>query len=206
LHLYFLFFQFVDLAPGETSKDLKSLKDEVQKLTESWSLEHGEIKTIQKEMGECRTTTNMIREEMKQMKEEKIKMQERMKLLETKNEEFLMILNALKESMSKMKLASTVIPTVISSSQSCDNQVKTSYEKEKEKEKGQEKEKEKELDNENVTPVLLRLKELDKSQCYTCKDCGTDIALENDIISRCYQVGQGAFTEKKTRFSFQFHG
>lgn len=46
----------------------------------------------------------------------------------------------------------------------------------------------------------LRL--LDESTAYTCKQCGTHIACENDVESKCYQVGQGHFTEKKRGFLF----
>ncbi|ETN97560.1 fad NAD binding oxidoreductase [Reticulomyxa filosa] len=48
----------------------------------------------------------------------------------------------------------------------------------------------------------VSLKELDKSKCYACKNCGTHISLEGDIASRNYQVGQGAFTEKKRGYLF----
>jgi len=44
---------------------------------------------------------------------------------------------------------------------------------------------------------------LDVTQAYCCKDCGTHIALESDVESRCYQVGQGAFSEKKRGFLFK---
>jgi len=44
---------------------------------------------------------------------------------------------------------------------------------------------------------------LDTTQAYCCKDCGTHIALENDVESRCYQVGQGTFSEKKRGFLFK---
>lgn len=47
------------------------------------------------------------------------------------------------------------------------------------------------------------LRELDKTQAYSCKECGTHIALEKDIESRCYQVGQGTFTEKKRGYLFK---
>lgn len=38
---------------------------------------------------------------------------------------------------------------------------------------------------------------------YSCKDCGTHIAIESDIESRCYQVGQGSFAEKKRGYLFK---
>ena len=47
------------------------------------------------------------------------------------------------------------------------------------------------------------MREFDKSVAYSCKDCGTHIAIESDIESRCYQVGQGAFNEKKRGFLFK---
>lgn len=46
----------------------------------------------------------------------------------------------------------------------------------------------------------LRL--LDEATAYTCKECGTHIACESDVESKCYQVGQGSFTEKKRGFLF----
>jgi len=52
------------------------------------------------------------------------------------------------------------------------------------------------------TTATTSLKELDKSQCYACKQCGTHIGLESDVINKCYQVGQGAFTEKKRGYLF----
>jgi len=47
------------------------------------------------------------------------------------------------------------------------------------------------------------LTKLDVTQVYCCKDCGTHIALEPDVESRCYQVGQGAFSEKKRGYLFK---
>eukprot|EP01084_Bolivina_argentea_P312171 540445_1 len=47
------------------------------------------------------------------------------------------------------------------------------------------------------------LMSLDKSKSYACKECGTDIALKEDIESKCYQVGQGQFTEKKRGYLFE---
>jgi len=47
------------------------------------------------------------------------------------------------------------------------------------------------------------LTKLDITQAYCCKDCGTHIALENDVESRCYQVGQGTFSEKKRGYLFK---
>jgi len=44
---------------------------------------------------------------------------------------------------------------------------------------------------------------LDKSKSFACKECNTDIALKEDIESKCYQVGQGQFTEKKRGYLFQ---
>jgi len=43
---------------------------------------------------------------------------------------------------------------------------------------------------------------LDQSKAFSCKECGTDIALKCDIESKCYQVGQGTFTEKKRGYLF----
>jgi len=43
---------------------------------------------------------------------------------------------------------------------------------------------------------------LDSSKSFECKECGTDIALKGDIESKCYQVGQGQFTEKKRGYLF----
>jgi len=53
-----------------------------------------------------------------------------------------------------------------------------------------------------VVGVGVVFKELDKSQCYACKQCGTHIGLESDVNNKCYQVGQGAFTEKKRGYLF----
>jgi len=47
------------------------------------------------------------------------------------------------------------------------------------------------------------LMSLDKSKSFACKECGTDIGLKEDIESKCYQVGQGQFTEKKRGYLFQ---
>eukprot|EP01083_Nonionella_stella_P000381 1095_1 len=47
------------------------------------------------------------------------------------------------------------------------------------------------------------LMSLDKSKSFACKECGTDIGLKDDIESKCYQVGQGQFTEKKRGYLFQ---
>jgi len=44
---------------------------------------------------------------------------------------------------------------------------------------------------------------LDSSSSFECKECGTDIALKEDIESKCYQVGQGQFTEKKRGYLFE---
>jgi len=41
-------FQFVDLETIDSSKDVKNAKEDVQKLTELWSLHHGELKSLQK--------------------------------------------------------------------------------------------------------------------------------------------------------------
>lgn len=43
----------------------------------------------------------------------------------------------------------------------------------------------------------------DSAKSFECKECGTDIALKEDIESKCYQVGQGQFTEKKRGYLFQ---
>jgi hypothetical protein len=43
---------------------------------------------------------------------------------------------------------------------------------------------------------------LPKDEAYSCKKCGTHIGLEQDVESRCYQVGQGQFTEKKRGYLF----
>jgi len=47
------------------------------------------------------------------------------------------------------------------------------------------------------------LMSLDKSKSFACKECNTDIGLKEDIESKCYQVGQGQFTEKKRGYLFQ---
>jgi len=47
------------------------------------------------------------------------------------------------------------------------------------------------------------LMSLDKSKSFACKECNTDIALKEDIESKCYQVGQGQFTEKKRGYLFK---
>lgn len=47
------------------------------------------------------------------------------------------------------------------------------------------------------------LMSLDKSKAFSCKECNTDIALKDDIESKCYQVGQGQFTEKKRGYLFE---
>jgi len=43
---------------------------------------------------------------------------------------------------------------------------------------------------------------LESPKSFECKECGTDIALKEDIESKCYQVGQGQFTEKKRGYLF----
>jgi len=43
---------------------------------------------------------------------------------------------------------------------------------------------------------------LESANSFECKECGTDIALKEDIESKCYQVGQGQFTEKKRGYLF----
>lgn len=47
------------------------------------------------------------------------------------------------------------------------------------------------------------LKEFDASVAYSCKECDTHIAIEGEIESRCYQVGQGTFSEKKRGYLFK---
>jgi len=64
-------FQFVDLETIDSSKDVKNAKEDVQKLTELWSLHHGELKSLQKEVSECQMSISTMFEELKQMKEEK---------------------------------------------------------------------------------------------------------------------------------------
>merc|ERR1711971_1516267 len=44
---------------------------------------------------------------------------------------------------------------------------------------------------------------LESSQSFECKECGTDIGLKEDVESKCYQVGQGQFTEKKRGYLFR---
>jgi len=44
---------------------------------------------------------------------------------------------------------------------------------------------------------------LESASSFECKECGTDIALKEDIESKCYQVGQGQFTEKKRGYLFE---
>ena len=50
---------------------------------------------------------------------------------------------------------------------------------------------------------MNKLISLDQTKAYCCGECGTDIGLHSDIESQCYQVGQGAFTEKKRGFLFK---
>merc|ERR1712087_448797 len=58
----------------------------------------------------------------------------------------------------------------------------------------------------NIESINSRQREclvsLDQSKAFSCKECGTDIALKGDIESKCYQVGQGTFTEKKRGYLF----
>merc|ERR1719464_2235556 len=58
----------------------------------------------------------------------------------------------------------------------------------------------------NIETINSRQREclvsLDQSKAFSCKECGTDIALKGDIESKCYQVGQGTFTEKKRGYLF----
>jgi hypothetical protein len=44
---------------------------------------------------------------------------------------------------------------------------------------------------------------LDKSKSFACKECGIDVALDEEIQSKCYQVGQGSFTEQKRGYLFK---
>jgi len=49
---------------------------------------------------------------------------------------------------------------------------------------------------------IVYLDTLDSRHAYNCKKCDCNIGLDSNIESRCYQVGQGTFTEKKRGYLF----
>jgi len=177
-------FQFVDVESNETNKDLKAVREELQKLAEARSLKHNEVQSLRKEMNECRVGIDSMREKLEEMKEEKDKMQEEMKSLETKNEKLLVEIGTLKDQLLKVKKGVSVSNTA---SHSCEDEISESRENGIKKDNAK---------------LKLSLKELEASQYYACKVCDTKIALECDITNRSYQVGQGEFTEKKRGFLF----
>jgi len=188
-------FQFVDLAANESNKDLKTLTEDVQKLKESWSLEHNEVKSLQKQVNECRETIGKMNEELKQMKEERNQMREKMKSLETKNADMLMQIPALKEELSKMNHLDVSKAVVSHTNDHPIDDLGGG------KDKKQTTTTTATTTNETMK-IKSPLKQLDKSLCYACKACGTHIGLENDISNRAHQVGQGPFTEQKRGYIF----
>jgi len=116
-------------------------------------------------------------------------MREQMKSLETRNEGMVMQIGTLKEELSTVK--SDLLHSVgVSNVTSCANECEGIESSEKKKETQMEP---------NSKSNLIKL---DKTQCYSCKACGTHIGLESEILNRCYQVGQGPFTEEKRGYLF----
>jgi len=175
-------FQFVDFGSNESNKDIKTLREELQKLTEAWLVEHNEVKSLEKGISECRVTMGTMNEEVKQIKEEKHKMWEDIKLLEKKNEEMSLQISALKDELIQVKKNAQ-------GSSNAGSHITCKIQ-------------ENECEDSKQSPKKPILKELDKSQCYACKACGTHIALESEIISRSYQVGQGTDPEKTKGYLF----
>jgi len=218
-------FQFVDVASSEPTgtinKDIKLLREEVQRLTETWSSEHNEVKTLQKQLVDCRVTTTKMNEELKQMKEERHKMREKLKSLQIKNDELSLQTTTLREDLSKMNhspktpktttTTTTKTTTIATATQTATattisaisnaNLLPSAYD-EPEVHGSVENDKKMLAPSNESTNVTSNLKELDLTQCYGCKNCNTHIALENEIINRCHQVGQGSFTEQKRGFLF----
>jgi DNA repair exonuclease SbcCD ATPase subunit len=59
------------------------------------------------------------------------------------------------------------------------------------------------VQSEAITSLQISTpKILNETSAFACKECGTHIGEEIDIESKCYQVGQGHFTEKKRGFLF----
>lgn len=210
-------FQFVDFEASEEPKDLEQVKKDVQKLRLQCQSESTEVKKLEKEWEECRQAMKKMSEEMKQLEEERQKMRREMSSLEVKNVEIVSQLNGLKEEVKSLKNArkntwnesiekesmeatsiptptSTSIPTPVPASAPASasgpaSSVATVLAAVAEM-------------NKLKSKTKSNLKELDKSQCYACKDCGTHIGLESDVANRTYQVGQGAFSEKTRGYLF----
>ncbi|ETO08474.1 fad NAD binding oxidoreductase [Reticulomyxa filosa] len=180
-------FQFVDFGANDPNNDLKLVREEIQKLRETLSAEDSQVKALEKEMKEWRATMNAMGEELKKVRQEKETMQKGMEAMEQKNKGVLKEINSLKQEVEQLKKNQIAQKTSLGSYVNAINNI-------------EEKSIQQEGSNGNAKGVL---KELDKSQCYSCKSCGTHIGLESDIINRSYQVGQGPFTEAKRGFLFK---
>ncbi|ETO14033.1 fad NAD binding oxidoreductase [Reticulomyxa filosa] len=233
-------FQFVDLDSNDSVKELEQLRKEVQKLKgQCLSEQRSDVmKKLQKEWEECRQSMSSMVSELKQMEEDKKKLQQGMRALEAKHVETQSQLVSLREEVKTLKnaekkwtsyttavspsssssstaatatattaattavsittTAATAITAAITTSLSTaaaaltkmkDDGIDDSDGGEDNKTKG-------------TTKSKSNWKELDSSQCYACKECGTHIGLDSDVLNRSYQVGQGAFSEKTRGYLF----
>jgi small-conductance mechanosensitive channel len=169
--------------------------------------EKKEIQTLKQESSKL---LKRLREQSAVNTELEAKLREEMKCVN----ELKLSLSAQKEEMAQLLESMRTAPSAVSKSQSLLEQLNAFYgdtssmEQELSKLKSLRVQQEQMMNeckihietmNSNQKECLVSL---DKSKSFACKECGTDIALKDEIESKCYQVGQGQFTEKKRGYLF----
>jgi len=167
----------------ESSKLIKKLKDQNQRNSE---LEK-ELKHELKQMNELKASFNKEKQEFIQQKQEMRKLLDSASSLPSnaqKANDLISELTAFYNDTSSIEAEVNKLKLLRSQQQEMINQCKV-----------------------NIETINSRQREclisLEKSKSFTCKECETDIALKEDIESKCYQVGQGQFTEKKRGYLFR---
>eukprot|EP00485_Elphidium_margaritaceum_P001568 CAMPEP_0202687656 /NCGR_PEP_ID=MMETSP1385-20130828/3318_1 /ASSEMBLY_ACC=CAM_ASM_000861 /TAXON_ID=933848 /ORGANISM="Elphidium margaritaceum" /LENGTH=282 /DNA_ID=CAMNT_0049342489 /DNA_START=131 /DNA_END=979 /DNA_ORIENTATION=+ len=205
-------FEFVDNDKAGFD-DLADDDDEMHKLS-TLNKELRDIEELKKQLkSQCQESSRLLRT-LREQKDSNTSLQSQLK-------QDLAALNAERSSMQQQKqeiaqllVAMQNVPSTVTTSKSLVQQLNTFYaetasmEAEVTKLKALRAEQE-EMINQckiNIETLTLHQREclicLDKSKSYACKECGTDIGLNDDIESKCYQVGQGQFTEKKRGYLF----
>ncbi|ETO34657.1 fad NAD binding oxidoreductase [Reticulomyxa filosa] len=205
-------FQFVDVSGNDSTPDVKTVREELQKLRETLSTEDEQVKSLEKEMKEWRVATSKMSEELSKLRQEKEAMQKEMEAMEQKNKNAASEMNALKQEVEQLKKVQIVVSSTVSSPNGSTMVSNTEKDKHFQIESSSSNTNNNSNGNGNSNSNTIAsssnhsktsLKELDKSQCYSCKACGTHIALEGDIINRSYQIGQGPFSETKRGYLFK---
>mmetsp|Transcript_65486 Transcript_65486/g.58765 ORF Transcript_65486/g.58765 Transcript_65486/m.58765 type:complete len:294 (+) Transcript_65486:42-923(+) len=190
-------------AISDLNKEMKEVQ-ELKKHLKSQCIESSKLLKKLKEQSESNNQLQLtLKQELKQVSDLKLNLNEEKQSFISKKQE----LNKLLESMNN-------VPSNITKSQSLCQQLNKFYndtsliEQELTKLKHLRTQQEEMINQCKVNIETVNsnqrdcLMSLEKSKSFSCKECGTDIGLKDDIESKCYQVGQGQFTEKKRGYLF----